>query len=170
MAIDEKEIIVEDEYSDENFLPGDNSEAAYVGDEAKIGDAFRRTDVDSYQVEDAQNKRLALKSVELAKENEILKADNAKYKIDLKGKALPPPDKLIDIDTSSLSSFTTSVGESFMNLAKEVPNKIEEISKDPKKKRNFMRGLEIIEASSGIKPIGQSTSDLGAISRGLLKA
>ena len=159
----------EDQFSEENFMVGDNSETMY-NSEPKLGEAFETMDPENYQVEDNRNERLAVKAVDLAKENEILKADNAKYKIDLEGKALPPPDKLIDIDTSSLSSFTTSVGESFMNLAKEVPNKIEEISKDPKKKRNFMRGLEIIEASSGIKPIGQAKSTVGAISQGLLKA
>ena len=167
MALPEK--IKEDQFSEENFMVGDNSETMY-NSEPKLGEAFETMDPENYQVEDNRNERLAVKSVELAKENEILKADNAKYKIDLEGKALPPPEKLIDIDTSSLSSFTTSVGESFMNLAKEVPNKIEEISKDPKKKRNFMRGLEIIEASSGIKPIGQAKSTVGAISQGLLKA
>ena len=167
MALPEK--IKEDQFSEENFMVGDNSETMY-NSEPKLGEAFETMDPENYQVEDNRNERLAVKAVDLAKENEILKADNAKYKIDLEGKALPPPDKLIDIDTSSLSSFTTSVGESFMNLAKEVPNKIEEISKDPKKKRNFMRGLEIIEASSGIKPIGQAKSTVGAISQGLLKA
>ena len=166
MAVEE---VIKDEYSDENFMVGDNSETMY-NSEPKLGDAFKVMDPENYQVEDNRNERLAVKAVDLAKENEILKADNAKYKIDLEGKALPPPEKLIDIDTSSLSSFTTSVGESFMNLAKEVPNKIEEISNDPKKKKNFMRGLEIIEASSGIKPIGQATSTVGAISKGLLKA
>ena len=167
MALPEK--IKEDQFSEENFMVGDNSETMY-NSEPKLGEAFETMDPENYQVEDNRNERLAVKAVDLAKENEILKADNAKYKIDLEGKALPPPEKLIDIDTSSLSSFTTSVGESFMNLAKEVPNKIEEISKDPKKKRNFMRGLEIIEASSGIKPIGQAKSTVGAISQGLLKA
>ena len=166
MAVEE---VIKDEYSDENFMVGDNSETMY-NSEPKLGDAFKVMDPENYQVEDNRNERLAVKAVDLAKENEILKADNAKYKIDLEGKALPPPEKLIDIDTSSLSSFTTSVGESFMNLAKEVPKKIDEIAKDPDKKKNFMRGLEIIEASSGIKPIGQATSTVGAISRGLLKA
>jgi len=167
MAIEE---VIKDEYSDENFMVGDESETRY-NSEPKLGDAFKVMDPEDYKVRENRNERLAVKAVDLAKENEILKADIGKYKIDLEGKALPSPDKkLIDIDTSSLSSFTTSVGESFMNLAKEVPNKIEEISKDPKKKRNFMRGLEIIEASSGIKPIGQATSTVGAISKGLLKA
>jgi hypothetical protein len=57
-----------------------------------------------------------------------------------------------------------------MNLAEVVPNKIEEIASDPVKKKNFMRGLEIINASSGIKPIGQAKSPFGAVAEGLLKA
>jgi hypothetical protein len=101
----------------------------------------------------------------------ILKAQNKQYEIDL-GKALPKIDEkpLVNIDTSSLSSFATSVGDSFMNLAEVVPNKIEEIASDPVKKKNFMRGLEIINASSGIKPIGQAKSPFGAVAEGLLKA
>ena len=159
----------EDQFSEEKFMVGDNSETMY-NPEPKLGEAFETMDSENYQVEDNRNERLAVKAVELAKENEILKNQNKKYEIQL-GDGLPKPDKkLVDIDTSSLSSFTTSVGESFMNLAKEVPKKIDEIAKDPDKKKNFMRGLEIIEASSGIKPIGQATSTFGAISRGLLKA
>lgn len=166
MAVEE---VIKDEYSDENFMVGDNSETMY-NSEPKLGDAFKVMDPENYQVEDNRNKRLALKSVELAKENEILKNQNKKYEIQL-GDGLPKPDKkLIDIDTSSLSSFTTSVGDSFMNIASVIPNKIDEIAKDPDKKKNFMRGLEIIEASSGIKPIGQAKSTVGAISEGLLKA
>ena len=173
MAVEE---VIKDEYSDENFAP--EGEAALLGEakNVQLGDAFRKTDVDSFEVGYNQKERLKNEALEilptLKKENEILKADNAKYKIDLEGKALPKIDEkpLVNVDTSSLSSFATSVGDSFMNLASVIPNKIEEISKDPKKKRNFMRGLEIIEASSGIKPIGQATSTVGAISRGLLKA
>jgi hypothetical protein len=162
----------EDQFSEEKFMVGDNSKTLYRSEdeENNLGGAFEVLEGDSYTQNVNRNERLAVKAVELAKENEKLKADNAKYKIDLEGKALPTPEKLVDIDTSSLSSFTTSVGESFMNLAKEVPKKIDEIAKDPDKKKNFMRGLEIIEASSGIKPIGQAKSTFGAISEGLLKA
>ena len=161
----------EDQFSEEKFMVGDNSEKMY-NPEPKLGEAFETMDPENYQVEDNRNERLAVKAVELAKENEQLKADNAKYKIDLKGKALPKIDEkpLVNIDTSSLSSFATSVGDSFMNLAKVVPNKIEEIASDPVKKKNFMRGLEIINASSGIKPIGQAKSPFGAVAEGLLKA
>jgi len=159
----------EDQFSEEKFMVGDNSETMY-NPEPKLGEAFETMDSENYQVEDNRNERLAVKAVELAKENEILKNQNKEYEIQL-GDGLPKPDKkLVDIDTSSLSSFTKSVGDSFMNLAEVVPNKIDEIAKDPVKKKNFMRGLEIINASSGIKPIGQAKSPFGAVAEGLLKA
>ena len=159
----------EDQFSEEKFMVGDNSETMY-NSEPKLGEAFETMDPENYQVEDNRNERLAVKAVELAKENQILKNQNKKYEIEL-GDGLPKPDKkLVDIDTSSLSSFTKSVGDSFMNLAEVVPNKIDEIAADPVKKKNFMRGLEIINASSGIKPIGQAKSPFGAVAEGLLKA
>ena len=42
-----------------------------------------------------------------------------------------------------------------------ISKRIDEIAEDPKKRKNFIRGLEIINASSGIKPIGQAKSPLG---------
>ena len=185
MAVEE---VIKDEYSDENFMVGDNSEAAYITnkgnfeyDEAEtqaekdavvLGSGVQN--MEDFQVESRQEDRLKGEALEilptLKKENDTLKFELGNALKTIEAVKTPPKKDLINIDTSSLSSFTTSVGESFMNLAKEVPNKIEEISKDPKKKRNFMRGLEIIEASSGIKPIGQAKSTVGAISKGLLKA
>ena len=173
MAVEE---VIKDEYSDENFAP--EGEAALLGEakNVQLGDAFRKTDVDSFEVGYNQKERLKNEALEilptLKKENEQLKLDNAKYKIDLEGKALPKIDEkpLVNVDTSSLSSFATSVGDSFMNLASVIPNKIEEISQDPDKKRNFIRGLNIVNESSGIKPIGQAKSTVGAIGEGLLKA
>ena len=70
----------------------------------------------------------------------------------------------------STAEFVQGVGSNLSAIAEFVPNKIEEIASDPVKKKNFMRGLEIINASSGIKPIGQAKSTFGAISEGLLKA
>ena len=118
MAVEE---VIKDEYSDENFMVGDNSKAAALGEDenVQVGDAFENTKADSFEVRYYQNKRLAGEAVNLKKENEQLKLDNAKYKIDLEGKALPKIDEKpkLDIDTSSLSSFATSVGDSFMNIA-----------------------------------------------------
>tara|TARA_R100000664_G_scaffold8180_3_gene13603 strand:+ start:169 stop:1461 length:1293 start_codon:yes stop_codon:yes gene_type:complete len=93
-------------------------------------------------------------------------SDDGKFKIDL-GDALST--KLENI-TGSLSTFTETVGKTFENIATEVPKKIEEIYSDKDKKRNFLRGLYIINASSGITPIGQAKSPLGKISEGLLTA
>ncbi len=92
--------------------------------------------------------------------------DDGKFKIDL-GDALS---NKLDSVTGSLASFTDTVGSTFENIAKEVPKKIDEIYSDKDKKRNFLRGLYIINASSGITPISQAKSPLGKISEGLIKA
>ena len=85
MAVEE---VIKDEYSDENFLPGDNSKAAALGEDenVQVGDAFENTKADSFEVRYYQNKRLAGEATNLKKENEQLKLDNEKYKIDLSEK------------------------------------------------------------------------------------
>jgi hypothetical protein len=168
------ETFVEEEFKnpfvEEEFLgpaDTDTSRAAYLGEKPEVGDAFKAIDKDNYEVKLNANERIAAEVPNLKEENELLKIKLGKAL----GKVTPGGKKdLINIDTSSLGSFASSIGNSFMNIAKEVPKRIDEISKDPEKKRNFMRGLEIIEASSGIKPISQAKSPLGAISEGLLKA
>tara|TARA_R100001015_G_C4631948_1_gene194914 strand:- start:2312 stop:3661 length:1350 start_codon:yes stop_codon:yes gene_type:complete len=162
MALPEE---IKDQFSEEKFMVGDNSETLYRSEDEKntLGGAFEVLEGDSYQQNVNRNERLAKLVPDLQKENEALKIELTKNLPD-------PEEKIIDIDNSSLSAFTKSVGDSFINIAKEVPKKIEEISKDPVKSKNFIRGLEIINASSGIKPIGQAKSPLGSISEGLLKA
>tara|TARA_R100001594_G_scaffold90059_1_gene124547 strand:+ start:263 stop:1780 length:1518 start_codon:yes stop_codon:yes gene_type:complete len=71
---------------------------------------------------------------------------------------------------TGLAKFTEAIGSAFENIATELPKKIDEVWSDKKKRRNVLRGLEIINASSGIKPLGQAKSPLGMISEGLLKA
>ena len=158
-------------FVEEEFLgpvDTDTSRAAYLGEKPEVGDAFKAIDKDSYEVKLNANERIAAEVPNLKEENELLKIKLG----EALGKVTPGGKKkdLINIDTSSLGSFASSVGNSFMNIASEIPKKIDEISKDPEKKRNFMRGLEIIEASSGIKPISQAKSPLGAITSGLLTA
>jgi len=163
------EKIKEDEYSDENFVGNEAESANSITGESEnvqIGDAFKRTDLDSFEVNYNQKERLKNEALEILP---TLKKENEALKIEL-GNALPNPEKKPEEKKSALSKFTSDVGESFMNLASVIPNKIDEIAKDPEKKKNFMRGLEIIEASSGIKPIGQAKSPVGMISSGLLKA
>ena len=99
---------------------------------------------------------------EIVDEKEVETTKDGKFSIDIKG-------ALSDIG-SSASAFVQDVGSNLSAIAEFVPNKIEEIASDPKKKKNFMRGLEIINASSGIRPISQAKSPLGAVAEGLLKA
>ena len=99
---------------------------------------------------------------EVVDEKEIETTKDGKFSIDIMG-------ALTNVGESA-SAFIQDVGSNLSAIAEFVPNKIEEISNDPKKKKNFMRGLEIINASSGIKPIGQAKSTVGAIGEGLLKA
>ena len=165
----------EDQFSEENFMVGDNSKSAYIADDAKLGDAEKALALDSYQIKDAQNERLALKSIDLAKENDALKFQLGDALETIEAKKTntdisPSVFSNIDIKTGSLGEFTKSVGESFMNVAKAVPDKIDAIFEDPEKRKNVIRGLNILNESSGIKPIGQAKSPLGSIASGLLKA
>ena len=90
------------------------------------------------------------------------------------GKALS--DKIIlpkqkpEKEKGAFANFTENVGEAFEKIATGLPKKMEEVWADKDRKRMFLRGLEIINSSSGIKPLGQAKSPLGMISEGLLKA
>ena len=149
---DNSKLPATDEFSDEQFMVGDDSKGMF-NMEPEVGDAFEVMSGTTFEQDENRNARLADLVPELKKENEALKiklTDN-----------LPKPDKkLIDIDSSSLSAFTKSVGKSFVNIAKEVPKRIDEVAADPEKRKNFIRGLQIINESSGIKPISQAKSFL----------
>jgi hypothetical protein len=159
-----EELPDDDEFSDAQYMVGDNSTAMFrYNNDDELGGAFEVMTGTTFEQDDNRNKRLAELVPELKKENELLK-------IKL-GDGLDRPDKkLIDIDNSSLSAFTKSVGKSFVNIAKEVPKRIDEVAADPERRKNFIRGLQIINESSGIKPISQAKSPLGSIASGLLKA
>ena len=169
----------DDQFSEENFMVGDNSDTLYRSEDEKntLGGAFEVLEGDSYKQNVNRNERIAGEAVKLKKENEKLKIDLSGALETILQKQIKPNQDTspsiienIDIDTSSLGSFATSVGDSFINLAKAVPKKIDAIAKDPDKRKNFIRGLQILNESSGIKPIGQAKSPLGMVSEGLLKA
>ena len=138
-----------------------------ASEDREVGDAFRALDPNTEsgtQVQERANKRIAAEVPSLKEENELLKiklGDALKSKTP-GGETKTPP--------SALSRFTSMVGESFTNMAAVIPNKIQEIASDPIKKKNLIRGLQIINESSGIKPIGQAKSTFGMIGAGLLKA
>jgi len=102
------------------------------------------------------------KETETVDEKEVIKTDDGKFSIDIKG-------ALSNVG-SSVSAFASEVGSNFAAIAKEVPKRIDEVAADPKRRKNFIRGLQIINESSGIKPISQAKSPLGSIASGLLKA
>ena len=186
----------EDQYSEENFMVGDNSRPAYITNKGDIeyDDAETQAEKDAvtlgsgvenmedFQVESQQTERLKGEALEilptLKKENDALKFQlgNALKTIEAKKPSYAGEDTSpsvfsnIDIKTGSLSEFTKSVGSSFMNVAKAVPDKIDAIFEDPEKRKNMIRGLNIINESSGIKPISQAKSPLGSIASGLLKS
>lgn len=114
----------------------------------------------------------------LSSEEEIQKAADAaaaetKVGVDLPGKALPTLEEKDEGKKKSgvgdsLSKFASSVGNALTGVAEFLPNKIEEISSDPKKRKNFLRGLNIIVESSGYD--SKIRSPFGKVAGGLLKA
>ena len=101
----------------------------------------------------------------------IQEGEGAAVPVEL-GKGLPKPGGKKDEDKGgageSLKKFASSVGDALTNVASALPNKIEEIRNDPAKKRNFIRGLNIIMESSGYDP--KMRSPLGKVATGLAKA
>ena len=138
-------------------------------------------------IEDGAGLKVAKEDIEMQEGNQSGDIDikkevtkDGKFSIDISGalsnvgdaagSALSSIGSAVGDVASSTTEFVQGVGSNLSAIAEFVPNKIEEIASDPKKKKNFMRGLEIINASSGIKPISQAKSTIGAISEGLLKA
>tara|TARA_E500000318_G_scaffold59653_1_gene55369 strand:- start:882 stop:2165 length:1284 start_codon:yes stop_codon:yes gene_type:complete len=120
-------------------------------------------------IEDGAGKAVAKEDIEMQEGNQSgdinIKeeiSDDGKFSIDVSG-------ALSNVG-SGVSAFANEIGSNFKAIAEAVPKKIEEISQDPVKSKNFIRGLEIINASSGIRPISQAKSTVGSISEGLLKA
>ena len=101
----------------------------------------------------------------------IQEGEGAAVPVEL-GNGLPKPEVKKDEDKGgageSLKKFASSVGDALTGVAKFLPNKIEEIRSDPAKKRNFIRGLNIMIESSGYDP--KMRSPLGKVATGLAKA
>ena len=64
------------------------------------------------------------------------------------------------------SAFVSSVGDALTGVVSGVENKMEAIYEDPKKRRNFLQGLNTIIKSSGYTPISQAKSPVGMIAEG----
>jgi len=132
MAIDEKDI--------ESVAQPDAS-AAYLGKDPQIGDAFVRTSLDSYQVEDAANERLAKETLDLRDENEKLKVELGNL-----SKVVNPEDgKGKKTDKGGFSTFISSVGDALTSFTEGIDKKMETVYDDREKRTRFLQGLNTIE-------------------------
>jgi hypothetical protein len=136
--------------------------AAYLGSDPQIGDTFVRTSLDSYQVQDAANERLAKETLDLRDENKKLKIELG----NLSKVVNPEDDNGKKTDKGGFSAFVSSVGDALTGVVSGVENKMEAIYDDPKKRRNFLQGLNTIIKSSGYTPISQAKSPVGMIAEG----
>jgi len=68
----------------------------------------------------------------------------------------------------TLSEFVSSVGGTLSNVASFLPDSIEKIFQDPKRKRNFVRSLKIIDESSRYTPLSEARSLPGKIAKAIL--
>ena len=102
--------------------------------------------------------------------------DEIENKIEIDGgaalsdKIILPKEKPPHKKKSAFANFTENVGDAFENIATGLPDKMKEVWADKDRKRMFLRGLEIINSSSGLTSLSQAKSPVGKIAEGLLKA
>ena len=76
--------------------------------------------------------------------------------------------KVVENAGGSIGNFANFTGTALVGISKFIPDKLDEIYEDPKKRANFIRGLYTIAESSGYDP--EFKSPIGKISKGQLKA
>ena len=86
-----------------------------------------------------------------------------------KFRALPKEDqKLFKQETGTKNiGLIKSAGKAFSNLADRLETNIEKVMDDPGKRAMFYSGLNIIDNSSRIQPIGKAQSPFGKIAKGI---
>ena len=134
----------------------DAEDSAYLGDEVKVGDAFKTTSIDdSYQVTDRANKRLAEKVPAL--EKEIAKLKSIKNDGDGDGNKKKEKKGLIN-----------SIGKAFSSISNKLETNIETMLDDPGKRALFYAGTDMVDRASRITPIssGKAQSPFGMVVSG----
>lgn len=76
--------------------------------------------------------------------------------------------KIVENAGGSIGNFANFTGTALVGISKFIPDKLDEIYEDPKKRANFIRGLYTIAESSGYDP--EFKSPIGKIAKGQLKA
>jgi len=156
---------VNEEDKDIESVAQPNTESAYLGSDPQIGDAFVRTSLDSYQVEDAANERLAKETLDLRDENEKLKVELGNL-----SKVVNPEDgKGKKTDKGGFSTFISSVGDALTSFTEGIDKKMETVYDDREKRTRFLQGLNTIISASSFTPIGQAKSPVGMIAEGQKK-
>lgn len=142
-----------------DFLPSDQEDAKQKIYKGTIGEGIEGK-IGTFDVTDVNypNKTDTGKKVE-----EDDKEDNFVYKL---GKGIG---EFVKKGGESLSSFASTVGQGLSNVATYMPDKLDEVYKDKDRRRNFLIGLEIINQSSGYKPISSGKSPFGMITSGIQK-
>lgn len=160
MAIEE---IKTEEDKDIESVAQPDADVAFRGKNEEIGQAFRDTEADSYQVLDRANERAAKRVPELEAENEQLKIElgNLSKVVDPEKK---PPEK-----KSGLERFVTGVGQAFTGVFDGMEEKLDEVYKDKNRRAKFLMGLNTVIEASSFKPISQASSPLGMFAKGQKK-
>ena len=76
--------------------------------------------------------------------------------------------KVVENAGGSIGNFANFTGTALVGISKFIPDKLDEIYEDTKKRANFIRGLYTIAESSGYDP--EFKSPIGKIAKGQLKA
>ena len=133
----------------------DAEDAAYLGDNVQLGDAFEATSIDNYQVIDRANKRAAEKVPGLEKEIAELKK--------IKNDGDDDGDK-----KEKKKGLINSIGKAFESISTKLENNIETILDDPSKRALFYAGTDMVDKASRITPIssGKAQSPFGIVVSG----
>ena len=143
-----------------DFLPSDKEDAQENIGTGRIDKNIKDTEIGEFKVTDVNfpEKTETRKSLETKDEED--EEPSFIYKL---GKGIG---NFVNKAGESLGNFKEATGSAFENIAESASDRLNDVYKDPDKRRNFLIGLEIIKESSGIQPISQAKSPLGKIAAG----
>ena len=157
--------ITEEEKKDKDIesVAQPDADVAFRGKNEEIGQAFRDTEADSYQVLNRANERAAKRVPELEAENEQLKIELGNL-----SKVIDPEEKPAE-KRSGLEKFISGVGQAFTGVFDGMEKKLDEVYKDKSRRAQFLQGLNTVIEASSFKPISQASSPLGMFAKGQKK-
>ena len=126
--------ITEEEKKDKDIesVAQPDADVAFRGKNEEIGQAFRDTEADSYQVLNRANERAAKRVPELEAENEQLKIELGNL-----SKVIDPEEKPAE-KRSGLEKFISGVGQAFTYVSINA-KKLDEVYKDKSRRAQFLQ-------------------------------